>query len=141
MAQEVRLTWTVLRVLRSLLEPPTAKHYGFEVCKDTRLPSGTVYPVLMRLEQAGWLESAWEDVDPKEAKRPRRRFYRLTGEGVHRALTALQDASGFSGCNGISPRVSQVPEGRQREADRRHCRTGASPAHCHGASWVVVLAC
>jgi PadR family transcriptional regulator, regulatory protein PadR len=111
MAQEVRLTWTVLRVLRSLLEPPTTKHYGFEVCKDTRLPSGTVYPVLMRLEQAGWLESAWEDVDPKEAKRPRRRFYRLTGEGVHRAMTALQDAQRILGLQWDQPTGLPSPGG------------------------------
>jgi PadR family transcriptional regulator, regulatory protein PadR len=92
MAQEVRMTWTVLRVLSALFEHPSAKHYGLEVCRDTGLPSGTVYPILMRLEQAGWLDSAWEEVDPREAKRPRRRFYRLTGEGVRHARAALNDA-------------------------------------------------
>jgi PadR family transcriptional regulator PadR len=92
MGEQIRMTWTVLRVLTALLEHPTGKHYGFEVCKATKLPSGTVYPLLMRLEQAGWLDSAWEDVDPREAKRPRRRFYQLNGEGVRHAQAALQEA-------------------------------------------------
>ena len=92
MGEHLRTSWTLLRVLKVLCDHPMAKHYGFELCKATGLPSGTVYPLLLRLEQAGWLDSAWEDVDPTIAKRPRRRFYRLTGEGVRHARAALLEA-------------------------------------------------
>ena len=87
-----RMTMATLRVLRVLLEDPTAKRYGLEVCKAAGLPSGSVYPLLMRLEQAEWLASEWEDVDPVAAGRPRRRLYRLTAKGADAGRRALHDA-------------------------------------------------
>ncbi|HNQ07536.1 MAG TPA: helix-turn-helix transcriptional regulator [Tetrasphaera sp.] len=45
--------------------------------------------MLARLEGVGWLTSDWEDVDASAAGRPRRRYYRLTGEGIHTARAAL----------------------------------------------------
>ena len=48
----------------------------------TRLPSGTVYPILRRLEVAGFVESSWEDdTRAKKNSRPRRRNYQLTRDG------------------------------------------------------------
>jgi PadR family transcriptional regulator PadR len=55
---------------------------GAEVAKRTRLASGTLYPILIRLERVGWLESRWESADPTELGRPRRRFYRITAVGA-----------------------------------------------------------
>ena len=59
--------------------------------------SGTLYPLLLRFEAAGWLTSEWEDVDPKEVGRPRKRFYRLTPTGRARANAALASVSTRSG--------------------------------------------
>lgn len=57
--------------------------YGFEVIDATGLPSGTVYPVLGRLERDGLLASSWENAAiAQEEKRPTRRYYRLTAPGV-----------------------------------------------------------
>jgi PadR family transcriptional regulator len=86
-----RITLPVLRILRALLEDPTAAWYGPELAKVAELKSGTIYPALARLEAAGWLSSAWEDVDPSEAGRPRRRLYRLTGEGEVAARHAVEE--------------------------------------------------
>jgi PadR family transcriptional regulator PadR len=88
----LRMTMTTLKVLRVLLDDPIAKRYGLEICRAARLPSGSVYPILMRLERARWLASDWEDVDPAQIGRPRRRLYRLTGEGAHNARAALREA-------------------------------------------------
>jgi len=66
--------------------------YGLEICAAAELPSGTIHPILARLEQAGWLESRWEDVDPSEKGRPRRRYYQLTSDGAELARTALARA-------------------------------------------------
>ena len=52
--------------------------------------SGTIYPILSRLERAGWLESRWEEIDPKEEKRPRKRFYRVTENGERLAKEAIR---------------------------------------------------
>lgn len=69
-------------VLRALLEDPTLERYGLEICELAGLASGTIHPILARLEREQILESRWEDVDPREKGRPRRRYYRLTPDGV-----------------------------------------------------------
>jgi PadR family transcriptional regulator, regulatory protein PadR len=80
------------RVLRVLLEDPMAEHYGLEIGKAAGLVGGSLYPLLLRLEQAGILVSDWEEADPSEARRPRRRLYRLTSQGTEYARQALLDA-------------------------------------------------
>ena len=79
-------------VLRALLDDPTRELYGVEIGAAAGLPSGTVHPILARLEGCGWLESRWEDIDPRVAGRPPRRYYRLTGSGVPTAREALDRA-------------------------------------------------
>ena len=77
-----RMTSPVLKVIAALLADPAAERYGLRLMQDTGLPSGTLYPILVRLERAGWVASRWEGVDPVAEGRPRRRYYRLTGEGA-----------------------------------------------------------
>lgn len=74
-----------LRVLEAFLENPTDELSGADVQKRGKLPSGTLYPILLRLETAGWFVSRWEEVDPSSVGRPRRRLYRLTSSGLRRA--------------------------------------------------------
>jgi DNA-binding PadR family transcriptional regulator len=64
---------------------------GAEIGKATKLASGTLYPILLRLEGAGWLESRWEMEDPKALGRPRRRFYRITGAGALKARETFKE--------------------------------------------------
>jgi DNA-binding PadR family transcriptional regulator len=89
--QDVRLTQPTLKVLRFLLETPREGRSGAEMSKATKVGSGTLYPMLARLESAGWLTSEWEVIDPREAGRPRRRFYKLTALGQNNAHAALAD--------------------------------------------------
>src|SRR5690349_6483250 len=79
-------------VLRALLVDPTREMYGVEIGDAAELPSGTIHPILARLEGAGWLESRWEQIDVREAGRPARRYYRLTSQGVTSARDALATA-------------------------------------------------
>lgn len=79
-------------VLRTMLEEPTRRRYGLEVCEASGLASGTIHPILARLEKLGWVESQWEDVDPRERGRPRRRYYVLTEDGAVFARIALAQA-------------------------------------------------
>jgi len=79
-------------VLRALLDDPTAELYGVEIGTAAGLPSGTVHPLLARLERIGWVQSRWEDVDPRAAGRPPRRYYRLTSTGIEPARNALARA-------------------------------------------------
>jgi DNA-binding PadR family transcriptional regulator len=89
--QDVRLSQSALKVLRFLLETPREGRSGAEMSKATKVGSGTLYPMLARLEAAGWLTSEWEVIDPSEAGRPRRRFYQLTAVGQNSARAALTD--------------------------------------------------
>ncbi len=89
--QDVRLTQPTLKVLRFLLETPREGRSGAEMSKATKVGSGTLYPMLARLETAGWLSSEWESINPSEAGRPRRRFYKLTAVGQNNARAALAD--------------------------------------------------
>jgi DNA-binding PadR family transcriptional regulator len=77
-------------LLSAMLEAPGEEWYGLELAERVDLRSGTIYPALSRLEQAGWLTSRWEEVDPKAVGRPRRRLYHLTGEGETAGRTAVE---------------------------------------------------
>jgi len=64
--------------------------HGFDIIDASGLKSGTVYPLLRRLEEAGLLRARWEAVaDARDAQRPPRRYYQLTGAGAQ----ALRDAN------------------------------------------------
>jgi PadR family transcriptional regulator, regulatory protein PadR len=88
-----RMTLQVQLVLDALVADPGRERYGLQLCELTGLPSGTIYPIMARLEQLGWVESSWEDPARHVAEgRPRRRYYRLTGEGAGQARQALARA-------------------------------------------------
>jgi DNA-binding PadR family transcriptional regulator len=97
MAPTPRLSHQSLRVLRVFLdafnEDVRAEMAGTELMRLTRLASGTLYPILLRFEKAGLLESRWEEQAPERLGRPRRRFYRLTQAGAQVAHDALGELS------------------------------------------------
>ena len=71
---------------------PADQQYGLQICAATGLPSGTLHPILARLEHLGWIESDWEKIDPQKEGRPRRRYYRLTADGLASARAAVAQA-------------------------------------------------
>jgi PadR family transcriptional regulator, regulatory protein PadR len=87
-----RMTIPTQLVLRALLADPSKELYGVEIGQTAGLPSGTVHPILARLETVGWLESRWEEIDPRAEGRPARRYYRLTPDGIQLAQAALARA-------------------------------------------------
>jgi len=91
MVDGLRMTSSVTEVIGAFLENPDAQRYGMELMAETGLPSGTLYPILVRLEEAGWVETAWEDIDPHVEGRPARRYYTLTADGAEAAQSALSD--------------------------------------------------
>ena len=88
---EVRLSHPTLKVLAFLLDKPLQQRSGAEISKSTGVASGTLYPMLIRLETAKWLDSEWEQIDPHKEGRPRRRFYNLTALGQNEANKALRE--------------------------------------------------
>ena len=86
---EIRPTLQMLRALKVLMDSRGYKASGADVMKIAGLPSGTVYPLLARMEAAGWLRSEWEEISPSDEGRPRRRYYFLTGVGQKAGQSAL----------------------------------------------------
>jgi DNA-binding PadR family transcriptional regulator len=67
-------------LLNELISAPQAWRHGYELSQETAIKSGTLYPLLMRLEEQGFLESRWEE--PEREGRPPRHAYRLTANGI-----------------------------------------------------------
>jgi DNA-binding PadR family transcriptional regulator len=81
----------VTKVLSAFLADVTEDRYGLDLMKITSLPSGTLYPILQRLQDAGWVTAEWEEIDPAAEGRPARRYYRLTPQGAENARVALAE--------------------------------------------------
>jgi DNA-binding PadR family transcriptional regulator len=76
----MNMTYPTALVLQALAR---GFHYGFDIMDATGLPSGTVYPILRRLDREGLLESAWEkQADAQREQRPPRRYYDITPSGA-----------------------------------------------------------
>lgn len=88
----IRLTHATALILQAIA---TGRCHGFQIMEVSGLPSGTVYPVLRRLEREKAVESEWESEDEaREAGRRQRRVYRLTELGqvwAERARQRLAD--------------------------------------------------
>ncbi len=92
--QDLDITPKMAKVLKIFLEDPGQPRYGFEVMRLTGLASGSLYPMLARLERAGWLTKGKENIDPHAEGRPPRLHYTITGAAVTAArlqLAALSD--------------------------------------------------
>jgi DNA-binding PadR family transcriptional regulator len=70
-------------VLAALAEAGGGGSYGYDLCRRAGVKSGTLYPLLIRLEGQGHLEAEWLVPEPG---RPPRHLYRLTGTGRMLAL-------------------------------------------------------
>ena len=90
----MKLTGPLERVLRVFLDDLSARHYGYDLMKAARLHSGTLYPLLARLQERGLVRSEWEPKPDDAGGRPPRKYYQLTGEGVRVARIELARASG-----------------------------------------------
>jgi len=83
MAGTMRVTAPLLDVLEVFVrasEGHTELH-GWAIMKETKRSGPTVYGVLDRLEDMGWITGRWEDQNPEPSK-PRRRFYQITPTGI-----------------------------------------------------------
>jgi len=75
----VKLTYPTTLVLHALAH---GLRHGFDIIDATELPSGTVYPILRRLEREALVSARWEDAAiAHDEQRPPRRYYELTAAG------------------------------------------------------------
>jgi PadR family transcriptional regulator PadR len=91
--QDIDITPKMATVLKIFLEDPDQPRYGFELMKLTGMASGSLYPMLARLEAAGWLTRGKEVIDPRAAGRPARTNYMIIGAAVSAARVQLAELS------------------------------------------------
>jgi len=78
--------------------------YGFDIMDAARLPSGTVYPVLGRLERDGYVRSRWEaQTTAAREKRPPRRYYEITAAGAYALAQAIEHYRTLGGRAALVP--------------------------------------
>jgi PadR family transcriptional regulator, regulatory protein PadR len=104
-----RMTHNALLVLRALAAEPDREMYGFEIMRAISLPSGTVYPLLDRVEAAGWAETRAEDMIPQDEGRPRRKYYRITPEGAAAVGEEMKREAARLSALGVSVSDRQPP--------------------------------
>jgi PadR family transcriptional regulator, regulatory protein PadR len=84
MTRDRALSPAARSVLALLLGAGKDWSHGYDLCREAGVKSGTLYPLLIRLEANGHLESQW--LEPAAAGRPPRHAYRLTAKGRQLAL-------------------------------------------------------
>ncbi len=77
MALRLRFSLQTLALLRALVDRRSEWSHGYALSQLTQISSGTLYPILMRLEKLRWLETKWEG--PTGGRAPRH-LHRLTSE-------------------------------------------------------------
>lgn len=80
MARSRALSGQARSLLAVLAEAGGAWRHGYELARLTGLGSGTLYPLLLRLEGQGYLDAQWQP--PAIRGRPARHAYRLTAAGL-----------------------------------------------------------
>jgi DNA-binding PadR family transcriptional regulator len=91
-------------LVAALLLRPEEWRHGYDLSTETGLKSGTLYPILMRLEAQGWLETRWEE-QPTPG-RPARHLYRLQPDRIGAARLAFAPPASVSS----SARLAVIPE-------------------------------
>ena len=76
-------------VLEAFAEASEAWRHGYDLVRLTGLKTGTLYPLLIRLEAQGYLEAEWQP--PAGPGRPPRHAYRLTAAGIQLAREAAAE--------------------------------------------------
>jgi len=100
MTRQRSLSPAARRVLAVLGRSGSKGRHGYDLCREAEIKSGTLYPLLIRLERQGFLAAEWLPSDTPG--RPPRHVYRLTAQGHQ--LAADNPAPGEA--------AGRLPEGR-----------------------------
>lgn len=94
MSRDRKLSDHAKTVLAQMLEGGDTWLHGYDIIRQTGVRSGTLYPMLIRLEERGFLEATW--LEPAEPGRPARHAYRLTQAGRALAMANVPEGEGQS---------------------------------------------
>lgn len=97
-----RVTKQTLSVLRAFLDSGDTPVWGLALSKQLQIPTGSIYPMLDRLVENGWLQFSWED----DAARlgPRKKLYKFTEAGAKESKRLLVEKESYM----VSPKKVRV---------------------------------
>lgn len=97
-----RVTKQTLAVLQAFLDSGDRPVWGLALSKQLGIPTGSIYPMLDRLVENGWLQFSWED----DAARlgPRKKLYTLSKGGVLETKRLLAEKDSFE----VAPKKVRV---------------------------------
>jgi DNA-binding PadR family transcriptional regulator len=85
--------------------------HGFDIMDATGLPSGTVYPILGRLERDGYVRSRWESqATAFREKRPPRRYYEISAAGAKILARSIEHYRTLGGRLALAAPGAPLPE-------------------------------
>lgn len=84
-----RVTKQTLAVLQAFLDSEDRPIWGLALSKQLQIPTGSIYPMLDRLVEYGWLQFGWED----DAARlgPRKKLYKLSEAGARESKLLITE--------------------------------------------------
>lgn len=102
----MRHTSSLAAVAIALMSEPDGRHWGYALSSQSGVRSGVLYPILARMLADGWLTDGWEtDEEVAGAKRPARRYYRITDAGSSELGAVLARAPRPRRANAAVPAV------------------------------------
>ena len=88
---DFRITVSFLKLFSIFIVHLSDEFTGEDICRRTEMQSGTVYPMLIKLEERGWLKARWENINPHVEGRPKRHYYGITKRGLKCGIKILAD--------------------------------------------------
>lgn len=111
MTEQKSLSYSAAAILQAVAN---GYEHGFDIMDITGLPSGTVYPALRRLEEAGLVISRWENAEVAQSQqRPPRKYYLLTPDGTETLAEAVKRYRPLERLLPAKPRKPSPARGRK----------------------------
>ena len=102
----MKVTHALVQVASVLMADPQGRHWGYDLSRRSGVRSGVLYPILHRMLEQGWLSDGWEDGAELNGRRPPRRYYRLTEEGISHLGGILRKAEADSRFRTLAERLA-----------------------------------
>jgi PadR family transcriptional regulator, regulatory protein PadR len=80
-SEALRVTQSLIGVIEAFLDAGGGELHGYAIIKSSGLGGPTVYKILERMTEMGWVTARWQD-NPEDPNKPRRRYYKMTSAGM-----------------------------------------------------------
>jgi PadR family transcriptional regulator PadR len=102
----MKVTHALVQVVSTLMADPQGRHWGYDLSRRSGVRSGVLYPILHRMLGQGWLTDGWEDGSEVNGRRPPRRYYQLTENGIVHLAAVLRKAEADSRFRTLAQRLA-----------------------------------